>query len=83
MLYSNQDLGLFLWSASGLTTPQDTTYPLDKMVELTQKMFLFRGLCVDALIVMSDGDADWELDLEEFRRCLDPEFEPPPKRNFF
>ena len=39
-----------------------------------------RGLCVDALIVMSDRDADWELDLDEFRNCLDPDVEPPKKR---
>ena len=35
---------------------------------------------MDALIVMSDRDSDWELDLEEFRNCLDPEAEPPKKR---
>ena len=35
---------------------------------------------MDALIVMSDRDSDWELDLEEFRNCLDPGVEPPKKR---
>lgn len=41
---------------------------------------IIRGLCVDALIVMSDHDSDWELDLKEFQECLDPNFEPPKKK---
>lgn len=37
---------------------------------------------MDALIVMADQDMDWELDIEEFRNCLDPEVDPPKKREF-
>ncbi|NP_001158432.1 follistatin-like 1 precursor [Saccoglossus kowalevskii] len=38
---------------------------------------ILRGLCVDALIDISDDDADWALNLEEFQNCMNPEFSPP------
>ncbi|XP_013378869.1 follistatin-related protein 1-like [Lingula anatina] len=41
---------------------------------------IIRGLCVDALIIMSDEDSDWQLDLEEFRQCMDPVYSPPTKK---
>ncbi|XP_019624763.1 PREDICTED: follistatin-related protein 1-like isoform X1 [Branchiostoma belcheri] len=41
---------------------------------------LLRGLCVDALIDISDDDSDWELNLKEFRHCLEPGFLPPQKK---
>ncbi|XP_077985511.1 follistatin-related protein 1-like [Glandiceps talaboti] len=37
---------------------------------------ILRGLCVDALIDISDDDADWLLNLEEFEKCMNPEFKP-------
>lgn len=41
---------------------------------------LLRGLCVDALIELSDSDADWKLSFTEFLNCLNPAFNPPEKR---
>lgn len=42
-------------------------------------MFCFRGLCVDALIELSDENADWKLSFQEFLKCLNPSFNPPEK----
>ncbi|NWH74330.1 FSTL1 protein, partial [Piaya cayana] len=41
---------------------------------------LLRGLCVDALIELSDENADWKLSFNEFLKCLSPSFNPPEKR---
>jgi len=40
---------------------------------------LLRGLCVDALIELSDENADWKLSFQEFLKCLNPTFNPPEK----
>lgn len=40
---------------------------------------VLQSLCADALISISDDDSDWELNITEFMRCLDPEFKPPKK----
>lgn len=40
---------------------------------------LLRGLCVDALIELSDENADWKLSFQEFLKCLNPSFNPPEK----
>uniref|UniRef100_A0A6I8NRG8 Follistatin-related protein 1 n=1 Tax=Ornithorhynchus anatinus TaxID=9258 RepID=A0A6I8NRG8_ORNAN len=40
---------------------------------------LLRGLCVDALIELSDDNADWKLSFTEFLKCLNPSFKPPEK----
>eukprot|EP00069_Balaena_mysticetus_P012293 bmy_21650T0 len=40
---------------------------------------LLRGLCVDALIELSDENADWKLSFQEFLKCLNPAFNPPEK----
>lgn len=40
---------------------------------------VLQSLCADALISISDEDFDWELNITEFMRCLDPEFKPPKK----
>ncbi|NXD72036.1 FSTL1 protein, partial [Eolophus roseicapillus] len=40
---------------------------------------LLRGLCVDALIELSDENADWKLSFNEFLKCLSPSFNPPEK----
>lgn len=42
-------------------------------------VFCFRGLCVDALIELSDENADWKLSFQEFLKCLNPSFNPPEK----
>lgn len=42
-------------------------------------MFPFRGLCVDALIELSDENADWKLSFNELLKCLSPSFNPPEK----
>lgn len=42
-------------------------------------VFRFRGLCVDALIELSDENADWKLSFQEFLKCLNPSFNPPEK----
>lgn len=43
-------------------------------------MFVFlRSLCVDALIELSDENADWKLSFDEFLNCLKPGFNPPEK----
>lgn len=39
----------------------------------------FRSLCVDALIELSDENADWKLSFDEFLTCLKPGFNPPEK----
>lgn len=38
-----------------------------------------RSLCVDALIELSDENADWKLSFDEFLNCLKPGFNPPEK----
>lgn len=38
-----------------------------------------RSLCVDALIELSDDNADWKLSFDEFLNCLKPGFNPPEK----
>ncbi len=35
--------------------------------------------CVDALIELSDENADWKLSFDEFLNCLKPGFNPPEK----
>lgn len=43
-------------------------------------VFVFlRSLCVDALIELSDENADWKLSFDEFLNCLKPGFNPPEK----
>ncbi|KAM7385256.1 hypothetical protein PAMP_001345 [Pampus punctatissimus] len=41
---------------------------------------LLRSLCVDALIELSDENADWKLSLTEFINCLTPTYHPPERR---
>ncbi|KAK0148300.1 Follistatin-related protein 1 [Merluccius polli] len=41
---------------------------------------LLRSLCVDALIELSDDNADWKLSFNEFLNCLKPGFNPPEKK---
>ncbi|XP_077437346.1 follistatin-related protein 1-like [Vanacampus margaritifer] len=41
---------------------------------------LLRSLCADALIELSDDNADWKLSLTEFINCLTPSFRPPEKK---
>ena len=38
-----------------------------------------RSLCVDALIELSDENADWKLSFNEFLNCLRPDYNPPEK----
>ena len=33
---------------------------------------VLQSLCADALLSISDEDSDWELNITEFMRCLDP-----------
>ena len=40
---------------------------------------IHRSLCVDALIELSDENADWKLSFDEFLNCLKPGFNPPEK----
>jgi len=41
---------------------------------------ILRGLCVDALIEITDEDSDFKLKFEEFHKCLNPEFTPPHQK---
>ncbi|XP_029962351.1 follistatin-related protein 1-like [Salarias fasciatus] len=41
---------------------------------------LLRSLCVDALIELSDENADWKLSLTEFINCLTPEYRPAERK---
>ncbi|XP_068127063.1 follistatin-related protein 1 [Hyperolius riggenbachi] len=41
---------------------------------------ILKGLCVEALIELSDENADWKLSFNEFLKCLNPEFQPPEKK---
>lgn len=68
--------------ASGMCGPN--TYFLSSGVKLRcgwhfSPVFCFRGLCVDALIELSDENADWKLSFQEFLKCLNPAFNPPEK----
>ncbi|XP_051983220.1 follistatin-related protein 1a [Xyrauchen texanus] len=40
---------------------------------------LLRSLCVDALIELTDENADWKLSFDEFLNCLRPGFNPPER----
>lgn len=40
---------------------------------------ILQGLCADALISVSDDDSDLELTIDEFMKCLNPEFKPPKR----
>ncbi|XP_061767377.1 follistatin-related protein 1-like isoform X1 [Nerophis ophidion] len=40
---------------------------------------LLRSLCVDALIELSDENADWKLSPTEFINCLTPTYHPPER----
>uniref|UniRef100_A0A669EYQ7 Follistatin-related protein 1 n=1 Tax=Oreochromis niloticus TaxID=8128 RepID=A0A669EYQ7_ORENI len=44
-----------------------------------QTNLLLRSLCVDALIELSDENADWKLSLTEFINCLTPTYHPPER----
>ena len=33
---------------------------------------ILQSLCADALLSISDEDSDWELNITEFMKCLDP-----------
>ncbi|KAI2668225.1 Follistatin-related protein 1 [Labeo rohita] len=39
-----------------------------------------KSLCVDALIELSDENADWKLSFDEFLNCLRPGFNPPERK---
>ncbi|XP_073433079.1 follistatin-related protein 1 [Dendrobates tinctorius] len=41
---------------------------------------ILKGLCVEALIELSDENADWKLSFNEFLKCLNPTFNPPDKK---
>uniref|UniRef100_A0AAY4BWB4 Follistatin-related protein 1 n=1 Tax=Denticeps clupeoides TaxID=299321 RepID=A0AAY4BWB4_9TELE len=41
---------------------------------------LLRTLCVDALIELSDENADWKLSFDEFLNCLKPGYNPPERK---
>ncbi|XP_056147406.1 follistatin-related protein 1-like [Lampris incognitus] len=41
---------------------------------------LLRSLCVDALIELSDENADWKLSFAEFINCLTPTYQPPERK---
>ncbi|XP_077149743.1 follistatin-related protein 1 isoform X1 [Ranitomeya variabilis] len=41
---------------------------------------ILKGLCVEALIELSDENADWKLSFNEFLKCLNPTFSPPDKK---
>ncbi|CAI9532830.1 unnamed protein product, partial [Staurois parvus] len=41
---------------------------------------ILKGLCVEALIELSDENADWKLNFNEFLKCLNPSFNPPEKK---
>ncbi|KAL6102194.1 fstl1 [Pungitius sinensis] len=45
-------------------------------LNLTYSNTLLRSLCVDALIELSDENADWKLSLTEFINCLTPTYQP-------
>ncbi|XP_041645856.1 follistatin-related protein 1-like isoform X2 [Cheilinus undulatus] len=43
---------------------------------IVETNMLLRSLCVDALIELSDENADWKLSLTEFINCLTPTYHP-------
>ena len=53
--------------------------PSGPLVSLNTSLPLCRSLCVDALIELSDDNADWKLSFDEFLNCLKPGFNPPEK----
>jgi len=49
-------------------------------LEHNHKNPILNGLCSTELIAITDKNSDYKLEFEEFRNCLDPEFEPPKEK---
>lgn len=49
--------------------------------KLTLFSVYVRSLCVDALIELSDENANWKLSLTEFINCLTPSYHPYERSN--
>ncbi|RXN32136.1 follistatin-related 1-like protein [Labeo rohita] len=51
-----------------------------KFIQHNETAINVTSLCVDALIELSDENADWKLSFDEFLNCLRPGFNPPERK---
>uniref|UniRef100_H3B3D1 Follistatin-related protein 1 n=1 Tax=Latimeria chalumnae TaxID=7897 RepID=H3B3D1_LATCH len=77
--YDNGDLHLDSNEFLKFVEHNETAINITSYVDQENNKML-RGLCVDALIELSDEDADWKLTFNEFLNCLNPGFNPPEKK---
>ncbi|XP_054606390.2 follistatin-related protein 1 isoform X2 [Nothobranchius furzeri] len=77
--YDNGDSQLdskeFLHFLSHNETALNLTYS-----DALETNLLLRSLCADALIELSDENADWKLSFNEFTNCLTPTYHPPERQ---
>ncbi|KAL6484389.1 hypothetical protein MHYP_G00064340 [Metynnis hypsauchen] len=77
--YDNGDLQLDSSELLRFIQHNETAVELRSYAE-EENNRLLRSLCVDALIELSDQNADWKLSFDEFLNCLRPGFNPPDKK---
>ncbi|KAM7408323.1 hypothetical protein PAMA_002159 [Pampus argenteus] len=77
--YDNGDSQLDSKEFLGFLKHNDTALNLTYSNTLETNLLL-RSLCVDALIELSDENADWKLSLTEFINCLTPTYHPPERK---
>ncbi|XDV30888.1 hypothetical protein PO909_033716 [Leuciscus waleckii] len=77
--YDNGDTQLDSSELLKFIQHNETAVQMNSYVE-EENNRLLRSLCVDALIELSDENADWKLSFDEFLNCLKPGFNPPEKK---
>ncbi|CAK6984890.1 follistatin-related protein 1-like, partial [Scomber scombrus] len=78
-MYNNGDLQLDSKEFLSFLRHNETALNLTYSNTLETNLLL-RSLCVDALIELSDENADWKLSLNEFINCLTPTYHPPERK---
>ncbi|XP_071782268.2 follistatin-related protein 1-like [Centroberyx gerrardi] len=77
--YDNGDSQLDSKEFLSFLKHNETTLNLTHSHSLENNLLL-RSLCVDALIELSDENADWKLSLTEFINCLTATYQPPERK---